>query len=81
MTGEEKYQQAVTKVLGSLQGTQAQIAEAIGVSQQYVHKLKTGKTTPSPDVLDRMAKLAGMELTIAVEKKTRKNARNTTIGS
>lgn len=74
MTGEEKYQRAKIAILDSLQGTQAEIAAAIGVSQPYYHEIRTGKKQPSPDVLDRLAELAGMELVIDAKKKKRKNS-------
>lgn len=71
MSGDQSYERAKASILSSLNGTQAQIAKQVGVSQSMVGRWLKGNRTPSPEQLSRLAKLAGGELVIEFKPKKR----------
>jgi y4mF family transcriptional regulator len=49
--------------------TQPHLAELAKVSTNTLYKLERGKGNPSLDVLNKLAEVLGMELTLEVKKK------------
>jgi y4mF family transcriptional regulator len=49
--------------------TQPHLAELANVSTNTLYKIERGQGNPSLDVLNKLAEVLGMELTLAVKKK------------
>ncbi|MEX1027546.1 MAG: helix-turn-helix transcriptional regulator [Candidatus Paceibacterota bacterium] len=60
------------QVLARIDMTQQEIADAIGVTQPFVNRIKTGKKLPSLQTLAKLAELAGGELVVEFREPKRK---------
>lgn len=62
----------VQEIFDNISLTQQQIADAIGVTQPFIHRIKTGKNLPSLETLAKLAELAGGEVVIEFKKKKKR---------
>jgi y4mF family transcriptional regulator len=60
--------QAIKKRRRELSITQPHLAELAGISTNTLYKLERGKGNPSLEVLNKLAVVLGMELTLEVKK-------------
>ena len=60
--------EALRKRRKELNITQPHLAELAGVSTNTLYKLERGQGNPSLDVLNKLAEVLGMELTLEVKK-------------
>ena len=59
---------AIQKRRKALKITQPHLAELAGISTNTLYKLERGDGNPSLDVIERVAAVLGMELTLDVKK-------------
>ncbi len=61
--------ETIKKRRKELRITQPHLAELANVSTNTLYKLERGQGNPSLDVLNKLAEVLGMELTLEVKKK------------